>query len=161
MVVRYEITAGDFSHAGRASSEVKKLLKQLGIEPKTVKRVVVALFEAEVNAAAHSYGGSAVCSISPEGIDITVADEGPGIPDLDLAMTEGYSTAAEEIRELGYGAGMGLPNILNNTDELSIDTGENAGTTVHMRIWFSRKNKDGDAEPEQELKQEPGRENQA
>jgi anti-sigma regulatory factor (Ser/Thr protein kinase) len=111
-----------------------------------------------VNAAAHSYGGSAVCSISPEGIDITVADEGPGIPDLDLAMTEGYSTAAEEIRELGYGAGMGLPNILNNTDELSIDTGENVGTTVQMRIWFSGTRKEGGAEPEQEPKQELNRE---
>lgn len=136
MELNYEIIAGDFSHAGFASSETKKVLKQLNISPKVIKRVVTALFEAEVNVSAHSYGGKVTCDISSQGISIIVADTGPGIPDLNLAMSEGYSTASREIQEMGFGAGMGLPNIKNNTDSLSIDTRAGGNTVISMWIDF-------------------------
>ena len=138
MDTKLELTAGDFSNAGHASSRIKQILKQLNIPPEIIKRVVVALYEAEVNVVAHSYGGYVACSISSEGISIRVADEGPGIPDLDLAMTEGYSTASQEVREMGFGAGMGLPNIRNNVDSLSINTRKDAPTEIDMFISFSQ-----------------------
>ncbi len=132
----YAIPSGDFSHAGQASSEIKSLLKQLNIPPRIIKRVVVALYEAEVNVVAHSLGGTVSCEICPDHIQVTVADRGPGIPDVDLAMSEGYSTASPEVREMGFGAGMGLPNIKNNTDDLTIDTSPE-GTVISMHISFS------------------------
>ena len=132
----YAIPSGDFSHAGQASSEIKSLLKQLNIPPRIIKRVVVALYEAEVNVVAHSLGGTVSCEICPDHIKVTVADRGPGIPDVDLAMSEGYSTASPEVREMGFGAGMGLPNIKNNTDDLTIDTSPE-GTVISMHISFS------------------------
>lgn len=131
----YTLTAADFAHAGQASSEIKQLLKQLNIPPRTIKRVVVALYEAEVNVVAHSFGGVLSCEISTEGITISVDDTGPGIPDIELAMSEGYSTASPEVREMGFGAGMGLPNIKNNTDELSISS-NSGGTCIRMVITF-------------------------
>jgi serine/threonine-protein kinase RsbT len=131
----FSIPAGDFSHAGQAASEIKRLLKQLNIPPKVIKRVVVALYEAEVNVVAHSFGGSISCTITPEHIDIVVSDSGPGISDIELAMSEGYSTASSEVREMGFGAGMGLPNIKNNSDSLDISSSEQ-GTSIHMRVNF-------------------------
>lgn len=131
----YTIAAGDFSHAGQASSDIKKLLKQLNIPPRIIKRVVVALYEAEVNVVAHSKGGKVSCDISPERIDISVEDTGPGIPDIDLAMSEGYSTASPEVREMGFGAGMGLPNIKNNSDVLKVSSSDE-GTQIRMTINF-------------------------
>ncbi len=136
MKVVFDLTAGDFSHAGQASSKTKQLLKQLNIPPKIIKRVVVALYEAEVNVVAHSYGGSVSCDIFPDHISIVVSDTGPGIQDIDLAMSEGYSTASEEVREMGFGAGMGLPNIKNNTDELTITSSATDGTIIEMNILF-------------------------
>ncbi len=131
----FTIKAGDFSHAGQASSKIKRVLKQLNIPPKIIKRVVVALYEAEVNVVAHSYGGNLTCEILPDHIDIHVADTGPGIPDIDLAMSEGYSTASSEVQEMGFGAGMGLPNIKNNSDSLDIESTTN-GTSINIRILF-------------------------
>lgn len=136
MDITVELTAGDFSHAGHASSKVKQILKQLNIPAPIIRRVVVALFEAEVNVVAHSLGGSLSCSISPDGIHMVVADRGPGIPDLDLAMSEGFSTASPEVREMGYGAGMGLPNIKKHVDTLDISTGSGEPTVLTMSISF-------------------------
>lgn len=134
MHVAYPVTAGDFTIAGNASSQIKRTLKQLDIPPLTIKRIVVATFEAEVNVIAHSYGGEIICDIDPDKIIIQVVDTGPGIPDLDLAMTEGYSTASDEVREMGYGAGMGLPNIKKNSDRLDIYTA--AGDHTHITMTF-------------------------
>jgi anti-sigma regulatory factor (Ser/Thr protein kinase) len=134
MHVSYEVKAGDFSNAGNVSSTVKSLMKQLGIAPQDVKRIIVALYEAEVNVVAHSYGGTISCEIDPETVDVVVADTGPGIPNLDLAMTEGYSTATPEVREMGFGAGMGLSNIRKNADTLTIDTGANQPTNIYMHF---------------------------
>lgn len=139
METTMELTAGDFANAGQASSRIKQILKQLNISPGIVKRVVIALYEAEVNVVAHSCGGEVTCWISPDGIDIRVSDCGPGIEDLELAMTDGYSTASEEIREMGFGAGMGLSNIKNNVDSLDISTGKDEPTIISMRVDFSER----------------------
>lgn len=120
--------------AGEASSNVKKMLGQLGIAPVLVKRIAVAMFEAEINAVIHAGGGTADVEITSDRIIIRISDIGPGIPDLDLAMQEGYSTASDSIRELGFGAGMGLPNIKRNADRLDIDTKVGRGTTVTIVV---------------------------
>lgn len=134
MHVSYEVRAGDFSNAGNVSSTVKGIMKKLGITPVDIKRIIVALYEAEVNVVAHSFGGEISCEIEPESVDIVVADTGPGIPDLELAMTEGWSTATPEVREMGFGAGMGLSNIRKNADSLSIDTGAEKPTVITMQF---------------------------
>lgn len=133
----FEIERGNFADAGQASSSVKRTLKHLGVDPSNIKRTVVALFEAEINAIAHAYGGTIDVDIDDGKIVMVVADQGPGIPDLDLAMQEGWSTASPQVREMGYGAGMGLPNIKKNTDELKIDTKVGVGTTVTMTVYFA------------------------
>ena len=133
----YTVIEGDFVNAGKASSSVKKTLKQLNVNPQVVKRVVVALYEAEVNAIAHAYGGKVVVDIDADKIRMVVADKGPGIPDIALAMQEGYSTARPEVRDMGFGAGMGLPNIKKNCDELKIDTKVGEGTKVTMEVRFT------------------------
>ena len=133
----YHIEGGNFSRAGIASSEVKKILKQLNVNPTAIKRVVVALYEAEVNVVAHAYEGDVHVDISPEGVTVVVDDRGPGIPDIPLAMQEGYSTASPEVREMGFGAGMGLPNMQKNCDELSIESKVGKGTRVTMKTRFN------------------------
>lgn len=133
----YHIEGGNFSRAGIASSEVKKILKQLNVNPTAIKRVVVALYEAEVNVVAHAYEGNVHVDISPEGVTVVVDDRGPGIPDIPLAMQEGYSTASPEVREMGFGAGMGLPNMQKNCDELSIESEVGKGTRVTMKTRFN------------------------
>ena len=135
----YLVPAQDFSVAGVASSNLKRLLKQLNIPPLTIKRIIVAVFEAEVNVIAHSYGGRILCDFEENEIHVQVIDTGPGIPDLELAMTEGWSTASDEVRELGYGAGMGLPNIAKSCDELSIYT--KAGDHTRLSMLFRLKEK--------------------
>ena len=107
------------------------------MDPANIKRTVVALFEAEINAIAHAYGGTIDVDIDEGKIVMVVADRGPGIPNIDLAMQEGWSTASPQVREMGYGAGMGLPNIKKNTDELKIDTQVGVGTTVTMTVYFA------------------------
>ena len=134
MQVSYEVKAGDFSRAGHVSSTVKGLMKQLALSPVLIKRIIVALYEAEVNVVAHSYGGTIACTIEPDTVAIEVRDTGPGIPDLELAMTEGYSTATPEVREMGFGAGMGLSNIRKNADTLHIDTGADQPTVITMQF---------------------------
>lgn len=136
MRAEYDVAAGDFTRAGYASSAIKKTLKQLGVSPVVVRRVVIAVYEAEVNIVAHSYGGRITADIEPEGINVTLADTGPGIPDVEKAMQKGFSTASKEVREMGFGAGMGLPNIKDNADELRIETEVGKGTTLHIFIKF-------------------------
>jgi anti-sigma regulatory factor (Ser/Thr protein kinase) len=134
--LEYEVQGGDFAHAGSASSQVKRILKQINLEHGLIKRIVVALYEAEVNIVAHAYRGRISIDIDVERILIRLADEGPGIPDIDLAMQEGYSTASPEVREMGFGAGMGLSNIKKNADELAIESEVGKGTTVTILIKF-------------------------
>ncbi len=132
----YEVEGGNFTKAGNASSAVKKTLKQLNVNPKVVKRTVVALYEAEVNIVAHAYKGTITVNITSECIDIILDDEGPGIPDIELAMQEGYSTASSKVREMGFGAGMGLPNIKKNVDKLNVSSVVDKGTKVEMKTYL-------------------------
>ncbi|MFP3859681.1 MAG: ATP-binding protein [Bacteroidales bacterium] len=132
MEFEYDIKGGDFSHAGFASSSVKKMLKQLNIPGGLIKRIVISLYEAEVNIVAHAYEGKIYVKIEADKILIYVKDKGPGIDDIDKAMEDGYSTASEEVREMGFGAGMGLSNIKNNSDELEIDSTVNQGTELKI-----------------------------
>lgn len=132
MKLEYKIKGGDFTQAGIASSEVKKVLKQLNIEPSTIKRIAVAMYEAEVNIVAHAYSGNMKVDITPERVFIRFKDEGPGIEDIEQAMTEGFSTATEAVRQMGFGAGMGLPNIKKNVDNLHIESIPGKGTVVEL-----------------------------
>lgn len=133
----YTVIEGDFVNAGKASSSVKKTLKQLNVNPQVVKRVVVALYEAEVNAIAHAYGGKVIVDIDADKIKMVVADKGPGIPDIAWAMEEGHSTARPEVRDMGFGAGMGLPNMQKNVDKLNVTSEVGVGTTVEMEVFFA------------------------
>ncbi len=136
MTFEYQVQPGDFTNAGFASSQVKKTLKQLNVDPTVIKRVVVALYEAEVNIVAHAYKGTIYVTIDDDKIAIKLSDEGPGIPDIDLAMTAGYSTASPKVREMGFGAGMGLPNIKNNVDSLNVKSEVGVGTEVDIVVHF-------------------------
>ncbi|MDR0368243.1 MAG: ATP-binding protein [Bacteroidales bacterium] len=132
MHFEYEITGGDFTGAGSTSSSVKKTLKQLNVDPTIIKRTVVALYEAEVNVVAHAYKGKIFVNIDEDSITIRLEDEGPGIPDIEKAMEVGYSTASVSVREMGFGAGMGLPNMKNNSDRLTVTSEVNVGTIVEI-----------------------------
>lgn len=139
VVVReYIIPANDFTVAGEASSSVRKILSQLGVIPEVIKRSSVAMYEAEINAVIHGNGGQAYVEIDSSKIFIKISDQGPGIADLELAMQEGYSTAPDSIREMGFGAGMGLANIKKHADILKIDTEINKGTTVNITVYFKQ-----------------------
>ncbi len=135
-VLKYHFTVvgGDFTSAGKASVNVKKLLRQLGIAPDVIRRIAIAMYEGEINMVIHANGGTADLEIYDDRIVIILADTGPGIPNIELAMQEGYSTAPDNIRSLGFGAGMGLPNMKRYTDEMKIDTEVGVGTTVTMTI---------------------------
>ena len=130
----FTVVGGDFTSAGKASVNVKKLLRQLGIAPDVIRRIAIAMYEGEINMVIHANGGTADREIYDDRIVIILADTGPGIPDIDLAMQEGYSTAPDNIRSLGFGAGMGLPNMKRYTDDMQIDTEVGVGTTVTMTI---------------------------
>jgi len=132
MEFNYKIEGGNFTKAGTASSDVKKTLKQLNVPPKTIKRIVVALYEAEVNVVAHAYEGEIKVFIDTEKIEIIIIDKGPGIPDIEKAMKEGFSTASSKVREMGFGAGMGLPNIKRNTDKLELTSEVEIGTELKL-----------------------------
>lgn len=134
--LHYDISANDFSLAGEASSNVKKMLVQLGINPVQVKKIAIAMYEAEINAVIHANGGTADVEIDSGKITVVIKDTGPGIPDLEMAMQEGWSTAADSIRELGFGAGMGLPNIKRNADRLDIETEVGKGTTLIITVYL-------------------------
>jgi len=127
----------DFSAAGKASTEVKRLLARLGLGQDLVKRIAIAMYEGEMNVAIHGGGGTAAMELAPDKVEILLVDKGPGIADLGLAMTEGFSTASEEVRSMGFGAGMGLPNMKRNSDELRIESEVGKGTTVTIVINFT------------------------
>lgn len=134
MKLTYSIPSMDFSAAGKASTDVKKTLARLGLDRDLVKRIAVAMYEGEMNIAIHGGGGTAEIEFSPDRIDILLADRGPGIADIELAMTEGFSTASEEVRSMGFGAGMGLPNMKRNADEMTVESRVGEGTSVRMRF---------------------------
>lgn len=139
MQFNFELEGGNFSKAGYASSQIKKVLKQLSIDPRIIKRIVVALYEAEVNIVAHAWRGNVLAELEADKITLTLKDEGPGIPDIAQAMQEGFSTASPAVREMGFGAGMGLPNMKKNVDELTIESKVGVGTNVRMITWFGKK----------------------
>jgi serine/threonine-protein kinase RsbT len=137
MQMQFEVEGGNFSKAGFASSEIKKVLKKLNVNAHTIKRIVVSSYEAEVNIVAHARKGKVSATIDNDKIVLRYDDEGPGIPDIEMAMQQGFSTASPEVREMGFGAGMGLPNIKNNADTLEISSEVGKGTNVKITIALS------------------------
>ena len=132
----YDVDGENFTSAGQASVRIKKNLRQLGVDPETIRRVSIAMYEGEINMVIHANGGSADVEVDDNGVTIILADSGPGIADIEKAMQEGYSTARDEVRSLGFGAGMGLPNMKRYTDEMKIESEPGKGTTVTMRVNF-------------------------
>lgn len=132
--LHYDVSAYDFTCAGEASGKLKRSLKTLGFSPTVVRNVAIAVYEAEINMVIHAEGGVIDATVTPECITVVLADI-PGIPNVELAMKEGYSTAPENVRSLGFGAGMGLPNIKKYTDEMNIDTEIGVGTTVTLKVY--------------------------
>ena len=135
--LHYEVSGTDFTCAGEASGKIKKNLKELGFPTNIVRNVAIAVYEGEINMVIHGGGGVIDVEISPDCISIILTDQGPGIPDVSLAMQEGYSTAPENVRQLGFGAGMGLPNIKKYTDEMIIETEVGKGTTIKLKVFVS------------------------
>lgn len=136
MKLHYNVDGTDFTVAGEASGAVKKVLKQLGISSDAVRKVAIAMYECEINMVIHANGGTIDVEISPEKVRMVHKDVGPGIPDIEKAMQAGFSTASQEVRELGFGAGMGLPNMKKYTDEMKITTEIGKGTTVDMTVYI-------------------------
>ena len=132
----YEVDGSDFTRAGEASSNVKKKLRALGVPSDVIRKVSIALYEGEINMVIHANGGDIDVEMSPDRITMVLKDTGKGIPDIDKAMQAGYSTAADEVRSLGFGAGMGLPNMKKNTDEMRIESTVGVGTTVYMTVYI-------------------------
>jgi len=139
MLYKYKIAGGDFSNAGSVASSVKKILRQLNTDHAVAKRIVIALYEAEVNVVAHAHSGIIEVEIDNEKIRIVITDLGPGIPDIEKAMEEGFSTASPQVREMGFGAGMGLSNMKKNSDILNITSEPGRGTVVEI-IDFIKSN---------------------
>lgn len=133
--LHYTVSTKDFTRAGEASGDVKRKLKQMGSAPEVVRKVAIAMYEGEINMVIHANGGEIDVEISPEEIVMVLKDEGPGIEDIDKAMQAGYSTAPDKVRALGFGAGMGLPNMKQYSDEMKIDTVIGTGTTVTMKVY--------------------------
>jgi serine/threonine-protein kinase RsbT len=133
----FAIDGGDFSRAGSAASGVKQILKEIGLDNRYIKRAVIIAYEAEINVVSYAIRGALTLTVSPRRIQIAVEDQGPGIEDIDLAMQEGYSTATDWIREMGFGAGMGLPNIKRNSDGLEINSKVGVGTRVFAQVDMS------------------------
>ena len=130
----YTITGRDFSNAGKVSTSIKETLKRLGLNPAVVRRIAIVSYEAEMNLVMYAVQGKIQLTVSPETVTINVQDNGPGIPDIELAMQEGYSTATPEMREMGFGAGMGLPNIRKNADDFNINSEVGQGTQLCIRV---------------------------
>lgn len=133
--LHYDVSGNDFTCAGEASGKIKMTLKELGFPTSVVRNIAIAVYEGEINLVIHGGGGYIDAEVTPECVSIDLVDHGPGIPDVALAMQEGYSTAPENIRQLGFGAGMGLPNIKKYTDEMVIDTVVGQGTTIHLKVF--------------------------
>ncbi len=134
--LHYDVPGDDFTRAGAASGDVKRMLKQLGISPTVIRNVAVAMYEGEINLVIHAGGGEIDVEVSETEISMVLSDHGPGIEDVELAMKEGYSTAPDNIRCLGFGAGMGLPNIKKYTDEFRIETEVGVGTTLFLKVYI-------------------------
>ena len=130
----YDVDGSDFTRAGEASSNLKKKLRALGVSPDVIRRVSIALYEGEINMVIHADGGKIDVEMTPDRIEMVLRDTGKGIPDIEQAMQAGWSTAADEVRALGFGAGMGLPNMKKNTDEMKIESTVGVGTTVYMPV---------------------------
>lgn len=122
----------DFVTAGEASAQIKRMLKKLGVDPGVIRRLAIACYEAEINLVIHSDGGKLLLELNPDNVTLISEDVGPGIPDIDLAMSEGYSTASDDVRMMGFGAGMGLANMARNADHFRIDSKVGEGTTIEM-----------------------------
>ena len=135
LVFRFDVDGDDFTSAGQASVQIKKNLRQLGISPEVIRRVSIAMYEGEINMVIHAGGGVAEVCIYEDRIEIILDDHGPGIADIDKAMQEGYSTASETIRSLGFGAGMGLPNMKRYTDSMDIVSTVGVGTRIVMTVY--------------------------
>lgn len=134
--LHYDVDSNDFSCAGEASGKIKKALKDLGFDASLIRNVAIAVYEGEINMVIHAEGGVIDAEISPEKVTVVLKDKGPGIPDIEQAMTEGFSTAPENVRALGFGAGMGLPNIKKYSDTMHIDTEIGVGTTITLTFNF-------------------------
>ena len=135
LIFRFDVEGNDFTSAGQASVQVKKNLRQLGLDAELIRRVSIAMYEGEINMVIHANGGTADVEVYDNEIVIILADEGPGIPNVELAMQEGYSTAPDEIRSLGFGAGMGLPNMKKHTDSIDIQSTVGVGTRIVMKVY--------------------------
>jgi anti-sigma regulatory factor (Ser/Thr protein kinase) len=133
----YEIVGADFTNAGRASTSIKETLKDMGLASALIRRVAIAAYEAEMNTVMYARRATMTLHVTPVAVTIDVRDEGPGIPDIQMAMQEGYSTATAAMREMGFGAGMGLPNIKRNTDEMAITSEVQRGTTLVMKVHLN------------------------
>jgi len=132
--LNYAVLEGEFVRAGEASGNLKKILKQLGLPPETIRKIAVAMYEAEINMVIHANGGSVDAEILPDKICVILQDTGPGIPDLELAKKEGFSTASPAARALGFGAGMGIPNMMKNSDFFNLESEVGRGTTVTIHV---------------------------
>lgn len=130
----YEVDGGDLVQAGEASSKMKMTLKKLGLPPDVIRKAAICMYEGEINMVIHADGGHVEVAVGMDSIAIRLVDHGPGIPDVGRAMEEGFTTAGDVARDLGFGAGMGLPNMKRYSDEMSIDTVVGMGTTVTMRV---------------------------
>ncbi|MFN8209593.1 MAG: ATP-binding protein [Bacteroidales bacterium] len=138
MHLRHKIAGGDFVNAGNVASSVKKVLRQLNIDHQVAKRIVISLYEAEVNVVAHAWSGIAEIDIDEDKVTIKVDDKGPGIPDIEKAMQEGYSTASPQVREMGFGAGMGLANMKKNSDLMKVTSETGEGTSVKLVTYLGQ-----------------------
>ena len=135
--LNYEVDGGDLVQAGEASSKMKMTLKKLGLPPEIIRKASVCMYEGEINMVIHADGGEVEVDVGMDTITIRLTDHGPGIPDVDQAMEEGFSTAGDVARDLGFGAGMGLPNMKRCSDDMQIDTQVGVGTTVTMKIHIN------------------------
>ncbi|MBQ8063633.1 MAG: ATP-binding protein [Clostridia bacterium] len=135
--LHYDVDGTDFAAAGEASMKIKKELRSLGFPQDVIRRIAIAVYEGEINMVIHADGGTADVNVGLDEIEIILADTGPGIPDVEKAMQKGWSTASEEVRNSGFGAGMGLPNMKKNTDEMVIDTEVGVGTTIRMKVYVA------------------------
>ncbi|MBQ8078310.1 MAG: anti-sigma regulatory factor [Eubacterium sp.] len=134
LVFQFDVDGDDFTSAGQASVQIKKILRRLGVPPEIIRKVSIAMYEGEINMVIHANGGVAEVKVNEDSIEIILADKGPGIKDINKAMQEGFSTASDQTRSLGFGAGMGLPNMKRYTDSLDIQSEVGVGTTVTMKV---------------------------
>lgn len=134
----FDVPGDDFTRAGEASGAVKHKLRKLGYNSDAIRRMAIAMYEAEINMVIHAGGGQIYVDIHPDHVDAKLVDQGPGIPDVDKAMQEGYSTAPDNVRNLGFGAGMGLPNIKKYADEMMIETKIGEGTTMYLSVHVNK-----------------------